>query len=64
MDDEGYFDALLGMFARALKTVGQDGPASRCLSWSGSRLCDEKGTTTAMGLGRDGLMKEYGLGEK
>ncbi len=53
MDDEGYFDTLVGMIAQAqLKTVEQDGPDSRCLSRSGSISCDEKGTTMAIVSGR------------
>jgi hypothetical protein len=52
MDDEGYFNALTGIFAQVLKTVDQEDPVRGRLSRSVSISCDGKCTTMAIGLGR------------
>ena len=66
MDDEGYFNALTGMFAQALKTVGQLDPDFRPPFVERLETVRRKGHNYGYGVGEDmdDLMKEYGLGGK
>ena len=52
MDDEGYFNALTGMFAQALRPSANSIPISGSLFRTALNACDAKGTTMAIGSGR------------
>ena len=64
MDDEGYFNALVGMFALALKTVGQLDPDFRPPFVVRLETVRREGHNYGYGVGEtmDDLMKESGLG--
>lgn len=64
MDDEGYFNALTGMFAQALKTVGQLDPDLRPPFVERLETVRREGHNYGYWVGEtmDDLMKESGFG--
>lgn len=66
VDDEGYFDALVRMFEQALKAAAQIEPILQASLLERLERIRQKGHNYGYGVGddMDGLMSEYGFGEK